>query len=130
MKKSILAFIALITVGCATAQTSYKYPVGASTAITIANNGTTAVTVTNNMNHVASITTLTANATFSVTASSQLKAGAMIFLAVKTTSTETTTFSGSIVAPVVTGAAGKTWSQAYLYNGTNFYPCGAKIQVD
>ena len=90
----------------------------------------TAVTVINNMNHVASIPTLTANINFSVTASSQLKAGAMIMLAVKTTSTETTTFSGSIVAPVVTGVAGKTWSQTYLYNGTNFYPCGAKIQVD
>lgn len=129
MKKSILAFIALITVGCATAQT-YKFPTGASTAITIVNNGTTTFTATNNMNHVASVTTLTANATFSVTASSQLKAGAIIMLAVKTTSTETTTFAGSIVAPVVTGVAGKTWSQAYLYNGTNFYPMGAKIQVD
>lgn len=129
MKKSILAFIALITVGCATAQT-YKFPTGASTPITIAVSGTTAATVVNNMNHVASIPTLTANINFSVTAASQLKAGAIILLTVKTTSTETTTFSGSIVAPVVTGVAGKTWSQAYLYNGTNFYPMGAKIQVD
>jgi len=129
MKKSILAFIALITVGCATAQT-YKFPNAASTDLTIATSGTTAVTVINNMNHVASVPTLTANAVFSVTASSQLKAGAIILLTVKTTSTETTTFAGSIVAPVVTGAAGKTWSQAYLYNGTNFYPMGAKIQVD
>ena len=129
MKKSILAFIALITVGCATAQT-YKFPNAASTDLTIATSGTTAVTVINNMNHVASVPTLTANINFSVTASSQLKAGAIILLTVKTTSTETTTFSGSIVAPVVTSAAGKTWSQAYLYNGTNFYPMGAKIQVD
>lgn len=129
MKKSILAFIALITVGCATAQT-YKFPTGSSTALTVAAGGTTAITVVNNMNHVASIPTLTANAVFSVTASSQLKAGAIILLTVKTTSTETTTFAGSIVAPVVTGAVGKTWSQAYLYNGTNFYPMGAKIQVD
>ena len=53
-----------------------------------------------------------------------------MLLTVKTTSTETTTFVGAIVAPVVTGVAGKTWSQAFIYNGTNFYPCGAKIQVD
>lgn len=129
MKKTIIALLALVSVGCANAQ-SYKFPFANSSAITIAASGTTAVSVVNNMNHVASIPTLTANATFSVSASSQLKAGAMIMLAVKTTSTETTTFTGNIVAPVVTGVAGKTWSQSFIFNGTNFYPCGAKIQVD
>lgn len=129
MKKTILALAALISVGCATAQT-YKFPNGNSTALSIAAAGASNFTIVNNMNHVASVPTLTANATFSVSASSQLKAGAMIILVVKTTATETTTFAGSIVAPVVTGVAGKTWSQAFVFNGTNFYPCGAKIQVD
>ncbi len=129
MKKSILSILAVVGAFALNAQT-YKFPNGNSTALSIAVSGTTAVTVVNNMNHVASIPTLTANINFSVTASSQLKSGAMIMLAIKTTSTETTTFSGSIVAPVVTGVEGKTWSQAFIYNGTKFYPCGAKIQVD
>ena len=120
----------ILAIFCITTTFAQQWPAGASTAIVVANTGTTAVTISNRMNHVASITTLTANVTVSVTVSGQLKAGAMILLTVKTTSAETTTFAGSIVAPVITGDAGKTWSQAYLYNGTNFYPMGAKIQVD
>lgn len=127
--KKLIAIVALFAGISVNAQTS-KFPFGIATDLPIAVSGTTAVTVINNLNYVASVPTLTANINFSVTPSSELKAGAIILLTVKTTSTETTTFSGSIVAPVVTGSAGKTWSQSYLYNGTNFYPMGAKIQVD
>jgi hypothetical protein len=129
MKKILSIFLVFFAVITADAQT-YKWPAANSTAIVLANNGVTTFTAINNCSHVAAITTLTANATFSVVASSQLKAGAKIVLAIKTTSTETTTFAGAIVAPVVTGVAGKTWAQTFIYNGTNFYPCGAKIQVD
>lgn len=128
MKNLTIALFSLFAV-CANAQT-YKWPNSNATALTIEVSGTTALSVTNNMSYVSSIPTLTANATVSVTATSQLKPGAIIALAVKTTSTETTTFAGDIVAPVVTGVAGKTWSQAFIFNGTKFYPCGAKIQVD
>jgi hypothetical protein len=76
------------------------------------------------------IPTLTGNATLTVTADPELKAGARLSLVIKTTATETFTFAGDIFAPVVTGVAGKTWAQAFVYNGTDFYPCGAKIQVD
>ena len=79
---------------------------------------------------MSSVPTLTAAATISVSASSNLKAGAMLIVEIKTTATEVTTFAGNIVAPTVTGVAGKTWSQAFIYNGTNFYPCGTKQQVD
>lgn len=125
--KRLIAIIILFISFNVEAQT---WPYGASTALSPGVGGTTAVTVSNNMNHVASIPTLTANLNFSVTVNSQIKPGAVILLTIKTTSTETTTFSGAIVAPVVTGVAGKTWSQGFIYNGTNFYPCGAKIQVD
>lgn len=127
--KKLFALIALVLTVSVNAQT-IQWPTGASTPITVAVTGTTSVTISNKMNHVASIPTLTANITLSVTASSQLKAGAIMMVAIKTTSTETTTFAGNIVAPVVTGAAGKTWSQSFIFNGTNFYPAGAKIQVD
>ena len=129
--KKILSIAALLTcLSTVKAQSVINYPFGAAQDFSVAVSGTTTVNVLNQMAYVSSVPTLTAAATISLTASSSLKAGAMLLVTVKTTSTEVTTFAGSILAPSVTGAAGKTWSQAYLYNGTNFYPCGAKIQVD
>lgn len=126
--KKLIALIAIVLCVSVQAQT---WPSGRATNISItAAGGTQSYTISNNMNYVGTVPTLTANLTVSVTASSQLKAGAQILLTIKTNGSETTTFSGSIVGPVVTGSAGKTWSQAFLYNGTNFYPQGAKIQVD
>lgn len=131
MKKllSLLAFVAVLSVNAQT--TKYViYPFGAAQGFTIAPSGTVAVTVNNQMAYPSAVPTLTDNITYSVTVGTAVKAGAQMLLTIKTTSTETTTFAGSIVAPVVTGAAGKTWSQAFIYNGTKFYPVGAKIQVD
>lgn len=133
MKKLVflLAVFSLFAINVkAQSSQSVKWPFTAATGYTIANNGTSALTFTNTMNYPSSVQTLTANATISVTAGTGLKAGSVLLVTVKTTSTETTTFAGSIVAPVVTGVAGKTWSQSFIYNGSNFYPCGAKIQVD
>lgn len=131
MKKvlSILAILVALTVNAQT--TKYiNYPFGAAQAFTCATSGTVAVTINNQMSYMSAVPTLTAATTISLTAGSGLKAGAICLVTVKTTSTEVTTLAGSVLAPAVTGVVGKTWSQAYLYNGTNFYPCGAKIQVD
>lgn len=131
MKKilSLLAFVSVLSVNAQTTKV-LNYPFGAAQGFTAATSGTTAVTISNQVAYMSAVPTLTAAATISLTASSSLKAGAMVLVTVKTTSTEVTTLAGSVLAPAVTGVAGKTWSQAYLYNGTNFYPCGAKIQVD
>lgn len=112
------------------AQTTTKWPFGAASDVTLGAGATNNVTLVNGLNYVGTVPTLTANTTVSVTVASNVKAGSIFILTVKTTSTETTTFTGAIVAPVVTGSAGKTWSQAFIYNGTKYYPCGAKIQVD
>lgn len=125
--KKLLSIIALFIGIVCNAQV---WPNGYSTPLVLSAGAASSFTIANNMNHVASITTLTASTTLSLTVNAQLKPGAIILLAVKTTSTETTTFTGAIIAPVVTGVAGKTWTQAFIYNGTNFYPCGAKIQID
>lgn len=131
MKKilSLLAFVAVLSVNAQTTKV-LNYPFGAAQGFTCAASGTVAVTISNQMSYVSAVPTLTAATTLSLTASSSLKAGAICLVIVKTTSTEVTTLAGSVIAPAVTGVSGKTWSQAYLYNGTNFYPCGAKIQVD
>lgn len=126
--KKLFTLIAIITCFTVSAQT---WPSGLSTPIVItAAGGTQSYTIANNMSHVATIPTLTANLTVSITVKSQVKPGAQLVLVIKTNGSETTTFSGSIIGPVVTGSAGKTWSQAFIYNGTNFYPQGAKIQID
>jgi hypothetical protein len=106
-----------------------KSPFAEKQDITIAATGATSVTV-NKDAYNSVIPTLTGNATLTVTAGTDLEAGTMIALAIKTTATETFTFAGDIVAPVVTGVAGKTWAQGFVFNGTKFYPVGAKIQVD
>lgn len=107
-------------------------PFGAVDAATVtivaAGTGGTATIV--NQLTVITTATLTSNCALALTAGSELKAGAMIFLVGKTNGSETITFSVDIVAPVITGSAGKTVTQAFMYNGTKFYPCGAKIQVD
>jgi len=106
-----------------------KPPFGVKQDVTIAVTGATAVTISKDA-YNSVIPTLTGNATLTVTADSTLEAGAIFSLVVKTTASETFTFAGDIFAPVVTGAAGKTWAQSFVYNGTDFYPAGAKIQVD
>lgn len=105
-------------------------PYGAADTITIAATGTTAATITNQVTYASTLTTLTGNATLDLTVDSQVKAGAMLHLKVKTTATETFTMGTSIDGPTVTGVAGKTWCQSFWYDGTTFLPCGAKIQID
>lgn len=106
-----------------------KDPFGASQDVTIAVTGATAVTINKNAINQ-TIPTLTGNATVTITAHADLEVGTEMSFIIKTTATETFTVAGDIVGPVVTGVAGKTWSQGYKYNGTKFYPVGAKIQVD
>lgn len=106
-----------------------KGPFGLIQDVTIAATGATAVTI-NKTAYNSAIPTLSGNATLTVTAGADLQVGEMFHLAIATAATQTFTFAGDIVAPVVTGVAGKTWSQSFVFNGTNFLPTGAKIQVD
>jgi hypothetical protein len=105
-------------------------PFGAAGTLAITATGTTAATISNDVTYVETLPTLTGNATLDLTLSSELNAGAMLHLKVKTTASETFTFGTGIDGPVVAGAAGKTWCQSFWYDGTIFLPCGAKIQID
>lgn len=112
------------------AQSVTLWPTGPGTAVTFTATGTTNLTIKDNLTYNSTIPTLTGNLTINVAVDSKLRKGAHLMIVIKTTATETTTFTGKIIGPVVTGVAGKTWSQLFIYNGTNFYPAGAKIQVD
>ena len=106
-------------------------PFGAVDAQTILAAGTDgAKTITNQYTGITCVAALTGNVALAITVGSEVKAGAIIQLVAIMNGTETITFSGSIVAPVITGSAGKTVAQSFMYNGTNFYPMGAKIQVN
>ena len=106
-----------------------KSPFAPSSDVTIAATGATALTINvNSANQT--IPTLSGNATLTVTAGSEIVVGTTLELVIKTAAAQTFTFAGDIVAPVVTGVTAKTWSQGFKYNGTKFYPVGAKIQVD
>lgn len=107
-----------------------NYPFGSiATETILAAAGTAAITISE-QETIITTETLTANLTINLTVSAEVKSGARIHLKATTNASETVTFGTAIEAPVVTGAAGKTFTQSFFYNGTNFYPCGAKIQVD
>lgn len=88
-----------------------------------------AITITEQETYITTAT-LTSNATLDLTVDSGVKAGAKIHIKCTTNGSETFAFGTAIDGPTVTGSAGKTWCQSYVYNGTTFYPMGAKIQID
>lgn len=105
-------------------------PFGEAAIITIVAAGTNGTQAIKNHDTIINTETLTGNVALALTADAELKAGATVQLVAIMAGTETVTFSGDIVAPVITGAAAKTVTQGFKYNGTKFYPMGAKIQVD
>ena len=68
--------------------------------------------------------TLTSNCTINLDVDSDIQLGAEILIKCTTNGTETFTFGTGIDAPTITGVAGKTWSQSFIYNGSNFVPEG------
>ena len=108
-----------------------RYPFGAAKTLVNAATGTQAHTIENGLTIIDGVTTeATGNLTLNLTIDTEVPAGAKINIKQKTNGTETFTFGTGITAPVVTGAAGKTWSQSFTYDGTTFHPDGAKIQID
>ncbi len=73
---------------------------------------------------------LTGAMTLNLTVDAEVEKGAMLFVKVKTTATEVTTFGTNITAPTVTGVAGKTWVQSFIYDGSAFVAAGVKQQID
>lgn len=107
-----------------------NYPFAAiATASISANASDDAITISAQETYITTAT-LTSNATLDLTIGAQVTAGAKIHIKCTTNATETFTFGTGIDGPTVTGVAGKTWCQSFVYNGTTFYPMGAKIQID
>jgi hypothetical protein len=105
------------------------WPFGAADVQTPAFAATIAVDIKDRMTILAPAI-LTGNTTLNLTVDPELTAGALLLVKVKTTATETTTFGTGIDSAVVTGAAGKTWTQLFVYDGALFVPAGTKQQID
>ncbi len=104
---------------------------GAPATASFTATGTQTITIANQLTIIDGVTTqATANQTLVLSIGAFVKSGAIIHLARKTAATETLTFSTGITDVVNTGATGKTFAGAYIYNGTTFYPMGELQQVD
>jgi hypothetical protein len=107
------------------------YPAGAHSTQLLTATGTQALTIANSFTIIDGKTTQrTGNLTLDLTLDAELRAGARILLKIKSAATETFTFGTGIDAPVITGVAGKTITQLFIYDGTIFYPAGTAVQVD
>ena len=109
--------------------TEIRHPFGAADAQSPAHATTQAVTITDQFT-VLNPGEATGNVTLNLTLSSELIAGALLLVKLKTNGSETFTFGTGITAPVVTGVAGKTWSQLFVYDGSGFVPAGVHLQND
>jgi len=73
---------------------------------------------------------LTNNRTLTLTIDVSVKKGARIFLKTQSTGTETTIAGTGFTFPTITGVAGKTFCQEYVYDGITFKPVAAAIQIN
>ena len=110
---------------------SVKYPFGSATVETLTATGTQAITITNQLTIIDGATTeATGNRTINLTIDDEVDAGAMILVTDKTNATETLIFGTSMTAPTITGVAGKTHTQSFMYDGSNFVAMGGDQQID
>lgn len=70
------------------------------------------------------------NRTIDLDISATVAPGARLLLKAKTVGTQTTTFGTAIDAPIITGEAGKTFTQLFVYDGTTFLPAGTAVKID
>jgi hypothetical protein len=108
-----------------------KWPHGPAETIALSATGSQAVTIDNNFTIIDGVTTeATGNRTIDLTISAELKAGALLQVNSKTNGTETTIFGTGIDSATITGVAGKTKCQLFVYTGSVFVAAGAAQQID
>lgn len=73
---------------------------------------------------------LTGAMTINLTLGVEPRVGALIMVQLTATATEVTTFGTGFTAPTVTGVAGKTKCQLFVYDGTSFKPVAVAYQID
>ena len=109
-----------------------RSPFGAAEVKALTATGAQAIEITNDLTVIDGVTVqATGNRTLNVTISEQAKSrNPRIFVASKTAATETTIFGTGITAPTITGVAGKTKVQEFVYVLGAFHPVGTNVQID
>lgn len=107
------------------------WPFGAAETIALSATGTQAVTINNDFTIIDGVTTqATGNRTINLTINSEVKAGALLLVKSKTNGTETTIFGTAIDSATITGEAGKTYTQLFVYDGSAFVAAGGAQKID
>jgi len=108
-----------------------RYPFGVPETLALTATGAQALTVNNQFTIIDGVTVqATGNRTINLTLGENLQVGALLLSQNKTAATETTTYGTGITSAVTTGVAGKTITQLFVYNGTEFVAAGAQQQID
>ncbi len=110
--------------------TKVRHPYGPLDHQQPAFSATIAATVDNGGATLIEPAILTGALLLNLTIDAGVKKGALLYLKVKTTDTEVTTLGTGITGPTVTGVAGKTWVQTFVFDGTAFVAAGVKQQID
>ena len=111
--------------------TQIRYPFGLADTKELSNTGAQALAIDDDFTIIDGVTVEgSGNRTLDLTVNSEVKAGAKLLLKAKTAGTQTTIFGTGITAPTITGVAGKTKTQGFTYDGTNFLPDGTSVQID
>jgi len=106
-----------------------SYPFGHADLQQPAYAATLAVTITDRLT-ILDPGILTGAMTINLTFGTGMVIGSMLFVELTATATEVTTFGTGFTAPTVTGVAGKTKCQAFIYDGTTFKPLAVAYQID
>ena len=113
------------------ADKTIKFPMGEATEVALSATGAQAITISNDLTIIDGVTTqATGNRTLDITVSAGIVKGAKVLIKTKTAGTESTIYGTAITSANLVGAAGKTFSQEYTFDGTNFLPTGEAEQID
>ncbi len=108
-----------------------RHPFGVAEVAVLSVSGAQALTIEDDQTIVDGVTnSASGNRTLNLTIDPELKAGARLFLKAKTDGTETTIFGTGITSATITGVAGKTKTQEFVFDGSAFLPVGTAQQID
>ena len=108
-----------------------KFPYADATVLTLTATGAQALTIDNMLTIVDGVAVeATGDRTLNLTIDAELPIGALALVETKANGTEDTIFGTGITSVTVTGTAGKTNTQLFVFNGTAFVPGGLTTLID
>ena len=107
------------------------FPFGGATVKGLTATGAQALFIENMLTIIDGSTIMaTGNRTLNLSVDEKLKVGATIYIKLKTSATETTSFGTKMLGKDITGVLGKTKCTIFVFDGSNFIEMGTPIQID